>query len=241
MLHQRTLAFACAATATAALGFAAAPSQAISLGELIRDNGTLTIGGKEFSNFSFQAACLPGPCPANDSVSNPFSPVNPFDITVGTVTLDGNFGLKFNDFWNAKPGYGIDNEIGYTVKVLDPSQWIHDIHLGIDPIIGAGTVTVTETVFNSGGTAIGQLLATNESLSTITDWANLTEDVQVANVVKDIQLLGTNGQTAHFTTMTQTFSDPVPEPSAVGGLLAFGSVGVGFMLKRGKKNKDVVL
>jgi hypothetical protein len=59
--------------------------------------------------------------------------------------------------------------------------------------------------------------------------------------VKDISLNSGSKGTANISVITQTYQKPVPEPSAVGGLLAFGSVGVGFMLKRGKKNKDVVL
>ncbi|MEQ9372919.1 MAG: hypothetical protein RIG63_28440 [Coleofasciculus chthonoplastes F3-SA18-01] len=71
------------------------------------------------------------------------------------------------------------------------------------------------------------------------DWADLIYPVKKLRVLKDIQLLGTNGKTASFTILKQEFSqtEHVPEPGAVTGLLAIGSLSVGAMLKRhfGKK------
>ncbi|MDY6784098.1 MAG: PEP-CTERM sorting domain-containing protein [Cyanobacteriota bacterium] len=281
MNRKSALTVACVATATAVLGVSTVPASAFTpapgsqiftgstnfgnfFDEVVNPDGNkafvandnaFQVGDKIFHNFFFSPACLPGPCPNEDSPFNSVSPVNPSSITVaGDFASQGFPQINFNDFWRAAPGNEFDLFFGFDVHVLDDNQAITDVHLSFvgpsgtpDDIVDGGQVLIEERIFDFNGMSLlasgdDPLLADNLTATTnigFDDWAELIRPVQKLRVRKNIQLRGvddidpTKGEEARFTGLIQGFDqEPVPEPGTMSGLLALGSMGIGAMLKR---------
>ncbi|MEQ9667608.1 hypothetical protein [Coleofasciculus sp. G2-EDA-02] len=229
------------------------------------NDNAFQVDDKIFHNFFFQVACQAPGTPADPrtcdeiknlpAVARPIGPLNPADITVSgsknSLSPKSGPGLTFNDFWRADPGWGYDLLLGFDVHVLDPDKQITDVHLGVvlDRPLDNGTIMIGEKVtdIDTGLSLLDKGVLAVDNLSSTTDigtedWADLIYPVKKLRVLKDIQLLGVDDKTkvlekATFTGLKQEFSQTVPEPGTVTGLLAIGSLSVGAMLKRhfGKK------
>lgn len=236
----------------------------VSLDKLVGTNNAFQVDDKIFHNFVFQVACQAPGTPGSDTCDDilddpaparPIGPLNPADITVSgsknSLSPKSGPGLTFNDFWRADPGWGYDLLLGFDVHVLDPDKQITDVHLGVvlDRPLDNGTIMIGEKVtdIDTGLSLLDKGVLAVDNLSSTTDigtedWADLIYPVKKLRVLKDIQLLGVDDKTkvlekATFTGLKQEFSQTVPEPGTVTGLLAIGSLSVGAMLKRhfGKK------
>ena len=254
MNRQSAFAVALAASATAVLGFAAAPApaSAISLKQLIDTNGFIVNGDKKFSEFRFASTCdnvIPLEC----------TPFSADQIAVTAVTdPDKNFGIRFNGFFSAPGGHVGDVDLDYTVEVLDPDFWISDVHLDADFNERDGLVNITErfkdmngnpiSLLDMNGNPITALEVDNDPTNDVPfppAWADLVTPVKKLKVTKDIGFAGFDPVTLEpksvaFSIVDQTFSQTkdVPEPAAVGGLLAIGSIGIGAILKRNRQEKN---
>ncbi|MDY7012113.1 MAG: PEP-CTERM sorting domain-containing protein [Cyanobacteriota bacterium] len=278
MNRKSALKIACAATATAVLGASAVPVRAFDLAPgaqiftgatnfgnffdvvtnpdgvnaYVGNDNAFQVDDKIFHNFVFSVACLPGPCPNDDSTLNPVSPVNPNSITVAQSQGTSGPGLDFNDFWRANPGSEIDLRLGFDVHVVDPNKAINDVHLSFVGLEDLGQILIEESVRDletgisllpSGPLGVDNLSATTDI--TAQAWVDLIRPVKKLRVLKDIQLRGvddidpTQGEQARFTILTQEFSQVhTPEPGTIGGLLAMGSIGIGAMLKRQRQTSN---
>lgn len=86
---------------------AISPANAVSLADLVNNNGTITSGDKVFSNFSYTSAS--GGLP------------QPSAISVTSVMRNGNPGLEFQAAWNnPTPGTTLDGLIEYVVTAPSP-------------------------------------------------------------------------------------------------------------------------
>jgi len=166
------------------------------------------------------------------------------EINVASSSLSGNPVLSFTGGFYAPSGQYGDDIFGYKVRALGGNT-ISGISLSSNPsVFGNAAAAITETAYLPNSiTVIGQTAVTappgpqNGSIS----FANPLSEVVVK---KDVYLNGGNsGGAAYISIVDQTLTpDPtaVPEPSSVLGTLAFGALGLGYMLKRQlKQNKPV--
>ncbi len=230
-------------------------TESVTLDQLVgTDNGFL-VEDKIFHNFVFQPNCSgPGNLTCDDitdlpPADRPASPLFPSQVTVGPsvdqINEGSGIGLFLNDDWRANPGWVYDLAFGFDVHVVeDSNQLINDVHLKFIGTQDQGNIVINEDVSDpvtgenllaSGGLVVDNLTQTTDIL--ITDGEDLTHPVKKLRVLKDINLRGTDGETAEFSILIQEFSQTVPEPGTVTGLLALGSLSFGAMLKRnfGKK------
>ena len=218
--------------ATIALGLvalslagSAAPARAEFISELIRTGGTITVGDKLFSDFSYLAT---GDMPTAAGVN-----------VIGITDADGNFGLRFQGGFVDLPGGGAsDALIGFKVTVTDPNLFITDAHLAGNPSVlgGTGAISVTETFLptNSNSMVIGAIGGGSTVLTASTVFAT---PVNVLFVQKDILAFAGTGLPA-LSFIDQTFSQSVPEPSSV-ALLMIGGVGAFGVARRRKMNAQI--
>lgn len=149
-------------------------------------------------------------------------PVAASSITVSA--LDSN-GIQFAaPFVAATPNSG-DSLIGMTVS---STLGLTSLTLSGNPAVsGTGIASITETIFNSAGTIIGQLLVTptTANLSQTFTFAPGTTSV---SVLKDIAFAGGTAGTGQISFVRQTFTTGVPEPASVVmmGLGLVGAIGV---------------
>ncbi|TPW12565.1 MAG: hypothetical protein FD130_1735 [Halothiobacillaceae bacterium] len=187
-----------------AVGLVSAPVGAvpIKLSDLIANQGSITVGDKLFSDFTFSL-----------SGQAPYTPSGASGINVDGIVIGGNNGLRFSGGMHAGPGGDVDLLIGYTVTVLDPNYWISGIVLRFNgSVTGDGFTNVTETVSN-GVNIVGQATVVN---------------APPVDVVKDIYLSGGQNGTATISFIDQAvIQTRVPEPTTLVllglGLLAFGA------------------
>ncbi|EDX75580.1 PEP-CTERM putative exosortase interaction domain protein [Coleofasciculus chthonoplastes PCC 7420] len=234
-----------------------------SIGWVANDNA-FQVDDKIFHEFVFQTACqapgTPGSLTCDDikdlpAVARPIGPTNPADITVGgssnQLSLDSGHGLLFNDFWKADAGWGYDLALGFDVHIVEGSnKYIKDAHLGFvpEPVLDQGVITISEKITDpvTGVSLLDDNLFVDNLTSTVDgteDWVDLIYPVKKLRVLKNIRLSGVDDlnplllEDAEASVIIQEFSQTVPEPGAVTGLLAIGSLSVGAMLKRhfGKK------
>lgn len=229
------------AVATGAL--VSGQAQAISLADLISNNGTITVGDKLFSDFGYIATGFDNH--ATDPVS--FWGGTPADylaqaafIEVVGETVAGNYGLKFIGDWHVHSGESASAQFSYKVTVTDPAYYLSDFHMyGAPSVTGAASVKVTESL--GGVPSHDPIPVVPPSLLTIYDGLDLgtqLSDVAYtaagvyptsAFIETDIRLSAMVGGTANLGHVQQMFSQsPVPEPStyamALAGLAAMGLV-----------------
>lgn len=235
------IAIACAASTTA-LGLLTSPAQAASLGELIESNGTFTDEHLTFSNFNMQVACLDFSDP-NATCDELFSaghirPTSAFQIGVGPATTPHGPGIKFNDFFRAEDGYGIDIALSYDVTSTKP---IDKFHLSFDSVLDSGQVEIIETASDMDGNPIGQLFADNITGNDVPDLAasgSFSKSVYEFQIVKDINLTSEIGTgLSNMTTVDQEYSS-VPEPLTILGSAAALGFGVAFKKDQSRKPKN---
>ena len=225
-----------AATATV-VGIAASPSHAaVTLADLLAPGASFTVDDKLFTDFFFQptepaGGCLPSFC----------GPVDAAAIMVGPATTAYGPGLKFTGLFFAQRGVMYDIALGYTVEVLDPHKWIRDIHMTVDgTMVGEGDLEIIETVRKPDDTVVGQCKVDNHTYAGLSCGMDLIGLHKKLKVRKDIELMGFDHvdmmtpEEVSFSILDQEFSQTVPEPGTVLGLLAVGGLG---LVSRFKKQK----
>ncbi|MEQ9483779.1 PEP-CTERM sorting domain-containing protein [Coleofasciculus sp. F4-SAH-05] len=241
MNRLSVIAIACAASTTA-LGLVTSPAQAASLGELIRDNGTLQDEHLTFSNFSFNVACLDFSNP-NATCDELFAaghvrPTSAFQIGVSPATTPHGPGIQFNDFFRAEDGYGIDIALSYDVTSTKP---IDKFHLSFDAVLDSGQVEIIETASDMDGNQLGQLFADNITGNNVPDLAasgSFSKSVTQFHILKDINLTSEIGTgLSNMTTIDQEYSS-VPEPLTILGSAAALGFGVAFKKEQSRKPKN---
>lgn len=174
------------------------------LSSLLDGAGTLTVGDKTFSDFTYSAV---GDMP-------PATGVN-----VIPIISDGDFGIRFQaGFIDTVGGGASDSLITFSVEA--PGEWIKGANLyGNVDAASPGIASITETFLPDFSTT-AMTIASGVNLSAS---SSFDAPVKKLNVQKDILLLaGTSPATLSF--VDQTFPQ-VPEPST-GLLLAFGFLGL---------------
>ncbi len=222
----RTLAIAlvliCAATAPV-------NATVISLADLIANDGTIQVGDKLFSDFTFSSTCNgPGAC----------APPDASGINVEGTTAGNLHGLRFSGgilvMATEIPGFTVgDWLIGYSATVVDSNNLISDMHLAFNgSYSGTAQSTVTETILEGGTTnVLGQLTVTNppQFLSAQVD---LTKFVKSIDVLKDIRL-SVNGAFPNYADISfvdqyLSQTEGVPEPGTYAmlgtGLIALAAI-----------------
>jgi hypothetical protein len=193
------------------------------------DGGTLVVGDKTFSNFTYSHT---GDMPDATAVN-----------VIGGSDAAGNLGIRFQGGFmdNAGTPNSSDALIGYTVTVTDPTRYITDAHLYSNPSVLGQTVSASiaesfsgfpTNTLSAGIVKVGGTIIVNNP----DDVTFFTGKVTSLTVLKDINANGgttdTGGQ-ASFSQIDQTFSQNTPEPSSV-LLLASGSVIIGLVARRRK-------
>ncbi len=215
-----------------AIGVTATPASAatFSLGDLISNNGTITVVDKVFSNFS----CVK---------QGTGSPVNCGDINVNTLDTQ-NYGIQFQAGFNALAGNTVDFLLEYDVEASSDFL-VHDVEMLFNGFVtGDAFAFVTETVTNLDPTRgplnalLGQIGVTNPP-QVLTADADLAFNAQKVHVIKDVQLSGGTNGIATISFINQRFSQvpnqdvtPVPEPASILSLLAFGYLGIALKRKK---------
>src|SRR6478672_4660949 len=114
----------------AAVGLNGSIAQAIPLSTLVANagtaGGTITVGDKIFSDFSFTL---------NTAIGN-VNGSDPAGINVTPIIIAGNNGLEFGGLFSASappaPNAVLDVLIRYTVSTVSGLPLISDIHLGFN-------------------------------------------------------------------------------------------------------------
>jgi len=192
--------------------------------------GSVTVGDKVFSNFSYNPT---GDMPAASTI----------DVT-GILSNLNNLGIRFSGgFTDLIGGGSSDALIGYRVTVTDPGMRITDAHLdsNLDSggSVGSGKITETFSPFIPNSPLLGSFntnfTANNNTSLQIHDdyvWGPPLGYISL-DVTKDILLTTTSGTSVTLSFVDQTFSQTpvVPLPAAawagfsmLGGLGFFGAV-----------------
>jgi hypothetical protein len=188
---------------------------------------TITVGDKEFSNFT---------CATTTNIGNTGGGCDGLNVE-GILDADGDPALSFTGGLIASGDTSVlDVIITYDVNVLDPNQAITQISLLFNgSLVGDSATSVTETVRDSEGDIIGQLVVSATSDLQDPPFENpfdipLSEPVQFAHVTKDIILSSfSSGSLATISLIEQDFEQiAVPAPAALlllgAGMLVAGAV-----------------
>jgi hypothetical protein len=107
-------------------------------------------------------------------------------------------------------------------------------------MVGEGDLEIMETVRKPDDTVVGQCKVDNHTLAGLTCGVDLIGLHKQLKVRKDIELMGfdhekmTIPEEVSFSILDQEFSQTVPEPGTILGLLAVGGLG---LVSRFKKQK----
>jgi PEP-CTERM motif len=205
-----------------ALAFAVTSADAAQLSTLIDSNGSIQVGDKLFSNFTYANS---GSMPASSLVN-----VSPYTDPLG------NFGIEIQgSFVNISVGGSSTALLDYTVTVLDPTKTIVGSTLSANPavLIGSGTSSATATFLPEDpltltvfSTVPGATL-----LATSGIFATNHQTLHVQTNITGSSITGT--ETMSF--VRQTFVQ-VPEPATV-TLLAIGLGAICFLGRRNRSAK----
>lgn len=225
--------------------------QATSLADLISSGGSLTVGDKVFSNFSYTATGFDNHAV---SIGTPWDNTTAAYlaqaalIDVNGTTIAGNYGLEFLGEWHAHPSNSATAQISYLVTSL--GGYITDFHLdGAPKAIGHSSAEVTESLLSPfAHTPIPTIPSTLLSVYDLGGSAvNLSATSDVVGgagykltsvlVQTDIRVAALNGEGNYgqVTHIEETFSQAVPEPSSYAMMLA-GLVVVGTLARRRRNN-----
>lgn len=216
MFHSRILMASAAAVAMCGAAWAGPGS---SLADLIANDGTIVVGDKLFSDFTY---AWTGDMPDASGIQ-----------VIATTDISGNFGISFQGgFIDLAGGGGSDALITFNVTVLDPDLMISGAHLAGDPMVNGGAGgdsfgSVTET-FLPGVTDATMVIFASETDDQLQDWIGFNQTFTTISVQKDILLFADDdAQSVTMSFVDQTF-EQVPEP----GSLALMGLGTLAMLRR---------
>jgi len=212
----------------------ASSAKAATLLELAARQGTIQVGDKLFSNFTYSGT---GQMPSDVNV-------------IGITDTAGNYGIRFQGgFSDAVGGGASDALITYTVTVLDPNFVITDAHMAsniavigaVDPLAN-GTITETFVAVVPPTPSLNAVFVTNFNFNNIlvqpsADYVWGIPGYTVINVSKDIKLdAGTQGiGSVDLSFVDQTFSQtavPVPAAAWTGISMLAGLGAIGAFRKR---------
>ena len=210
-------------------------ANAVTLEDLINNNGTITSGDKTFSNFSYSPSGSTLPTAA--------------DINVNPIQLNGNYGIQFQAGFN-NPTFGTTTDalLGFTVTA--PGPLIVDDELLGNPFTLAGSgnsslsgaVSIVETAINSNNQTVNTLSiqdsATYDPSTGKTTHTTISDDhgyftatpYNYLIINKDMQFRN-GGLEPTLSYVDQSFSQ-VPEPSALMMLFGSGICGSLFFLRK---------
>ncbi len=218
-------------------------AQAVSLGELISSQGSITVGDKQFSNFRYTANGF-----TNDLTGLTWGNTEADYlaqarmVTVTGDVQDGNYGLDFMSNWHAEGGVEASFGIDYLVTVLDPAKYLSDFHLDGSPSgTSGGHVNVLETVSD----VVGHSLIPTTPPGSLNIYFHGPNDLQQndfsltnpgimpksAFIETDVTFSAPGTSTASLGHIQQSFSQAVPEPSTF-VLALCGGVGALWMSRR---------
>ena len=168
--------------------------------------GGMLEGDKCFYNFDF----------GGDFTSNFPLPLE-VSYLIAETDSHGHHGLVFGLDVVVDSYTTWDGTVEYDVVVLDPTQKIHDIELGIFGQVTEGIISVAETAYD-GTTIIGQadVCITDFILDppcSLVDVVDLDYLVDVVHIQKDILISVLDGD-AELNEVTQYISQ-VPEPASM--------------------------
>lgn len=188
----------------------------INLAELIESQGTITVGDKLFSNFTFAMSSTD---PENTT------PAGAGGITVSDLQVGNLLGLAFTGAITAQNGATLDLVIGYKVTVLDPERLLSDVELIFNGVASLGSHTsIVETVLDAmpapGQPAlIGEAYVQDPPNGQHDDLIDLSRKVRMALIQKDIILQAGPRGNVTITVVDQLFSQTppreVPEPASL--------------------------
>ena len=208
-------------TALLVLGMAgtAAADHISNLADLIANDGTVVVGDKLFSNFTY---AWTGDMPDASGVN-----------VIEYTDPDGNFGIQFQGaFLDLAGGNASDALITFDVTVLDPALMISGAHLAGNPAVAGGNGgnsfgSVTET-FLPGNITDSLVIFADEDSAVLADWVTFDQPVTTLSVQKDIILFADDDAVATtLSFVNQSFSQ-IPEPGSL-ALLGLGGLA---MLRR---------
>ena len=216
-------------------------ANAVSLGDLIAQNGTVQVGDKVFSGFG---GSISTSCTANTSCA----PTSLLGVDVQGVVSGDELGLKFTHLGNviASPivtcaPFGcfpsgassaiVTVDIQYHVSVVNSPDLIHAFAMAAQTgsdLFGGGSTTMTTNLYDAANMVLGggRLLGTGS-----TDGVLISDQTDIRVVTRVRTEAGTNDVSSsarRVDSLTQTFSQvrSVPEPWTL-ILMGSGIIGLG--------------
>jgi PEP-CTERM motif len=215
----------CTALALLAVGLFASASQAQTsdnLLDLVNTKGSLTIGDKVFSNFSFQESGLTSFDPSQITVTASFS------NGIYSLTWGGNLSLVSG----AGSPASADLLLKYTVTAATGLiDTIDASYTGSAQPSGAAFIAIDETARDPNGNVVG---STHLDAQQRSDSFAVTPPQSQLNVTKDIAFGIVDGGFVTVSEVSQSFHQvQVPEPGTVSLIVTgLGLSGVAFLRRR---------
>jgi len=215
-----------AAVMSAPASVSAAPCVTASLASYTGAGFSCTIDDKTFSSFTYSVSPF-GASPAASAVT--VIPVN---------NGASGIGFTFQALWTVSAGATLDSLIGFSAAVTSGAALIEDASIALlsgAGITGTGTLTITEGLCLTGPCPPG-------GITTVVNSSNSATTIFLPSHVfftptgsltasKDIGLSAGTSGTVTVSSITDTFSQRVPEPSTL-LLLGSGLLGIRLVARR---------